>query len=54
MKKTSPPNALWWVAIVLAILGILMFEDVLGIKGVSSFWVEVIAFGLMAIAAFVK
>lgn len=54
MKKSSAPNALWWVAMVLAILGILMFQGVIHVAGIYSFWVEVVAFVIMSISAIVK
>ena len=51
MKKL---NVLWWVAIIIGIIGLLMHQDVVSISGVSSFWVEVAALGIMAIAGLMK
>ena len=48
------PNILWWIAAIVAIVGILMFEKVVYISQVSSFWMEVVAAGLFAISALFK
>jgi hypothetical protein len=48
---------MWWIALIIAIVGILMYLGVLsiakyhGIVYITAFWVEVIAAGLFAITA---
>lgn len=54
MKKSSASNVLWWLAVIIGVIGVLMYQDVVHISGLASFWVEVSALGVMAIAALVK
>jgi hypothetical protein len=51
---TMKLNILWWIGLIAGICGILMFEGIIRISNFSSFWIEVIAAGLFALAALFK
>lgn len=47
---------LWWVALVVAVVGILLFQNIINIPSltVSSFWLVVGAAGLFAVTGLFK
>jgi len=47
---------LWWIALIVAVVGILIFQGMLKIPSlaISSFWIEVIAAALFAVTSFIK
>jgi hypothetical protein len=47
-------NTLWWIGLIAAICGILMFKGIIHVSGFSSFWMEVVAAGFFALAALFK
>lgn len=56
MKLTAPKASTWWVALALGILGILMYLGYVKIPALAgyTFWVEVAAFGLLALSGPIK
>ncbi len=54
MKNSSSVGILWWAALIIAIVGILMRQGVISIAQFSSFWMMVISAGLFAVAALAK
>lgn len=54
VKNASSIGILWWTALVIAIVGILMRQGVISISQISSFWMMVISAGLFAVAALAK
>lgn len=51
MKKNP---VLWWAALVVGIVGILMQQNVIKISQLSEFWMVVVSAGLFAIASLKK
>jgi hypothetical protein len=49
-------KVLWWIALVVAVIGVLIHQGIIDINiiNISSFWFEVIAAGLFAIAGLSK
>lgn len=47
---------LWWVALVVAVVGILIFKNIISIPSlsISSFWLVVGAAGLFAVTGILK
>jgi hypothetical protein len=47
---------LWWIALVVAVVGILIFKNIINIPSltISSFWIIVGAAGLFAITGLIK
>ncbi len=45
---------LWWAALVVGVVGILMQQDIIKIAKLSEFWMVVVSAGLFAIASFKK
>lgn len=43
-------GAMWWIAVIIGILGILMKYNKIIIPGLTSFWMVTIAFGLLALS----
>lgn len=52
--KLMKLNTLWWIGLIAAICGILMFKGIIQIAGFPSFWMEVLAAGFFAAAALFK
>jgi hypothetical protein len=44
-------NTLWWIGLIAAICGVLMFKGIIRIANFSSFWMETVAAGFFAVAA---
>lgn len=45
---------LWWTALVIGVVGILMQQDIIKIAKLSEFWTVVASAGLFAIVGFKK
>lgn len=47
---------LWWIALIVAVIGVLIFQGMLKIPSLNlhSFWIEVIAAALFAVTSFIK
>jgi len=55
MKLTPPKQITFWIAVLLALVGLLIFVGVLPIAAASvGFWVLFIGFVLLALALMVK
>jgi uncharacterized membrane protein len=55
MKLSSPKRVTWWIAFVLAILGLLIHFGILkGIAGDIGFFLVLIAYALLAVATMVR
>ncbi len=48
MKLTRPSNALFYVSVILAVLGLLVFLGTLSL-GIDPFWIMTAAFGVLFI-----
>ena len=45
---------IWWLAIIIGVLGILMEFDIIIIPRLTSFWMVTVAFGLLALTNFIR
>jgi len=54
MKLTPPKQITFWIAVVLAVLGLLSFTGTLTILPIEAFWLVMIAFVLLAVALMVR
>jgi hypothetical protein len=54
MRLTPPKQITFWIAVVLAVLGLLSFIGTLTILPIEAFWLVMIAFVLLAVALMVK
>jgi len=54
MKLTPPKEITFWIAVVLALLGLFSFLGVLTLLPIEPFWLVFIGFALLAIALVVK
>ncbi len=55
--KLSPPKVLtWWIAVIAGVLGILIYQGIIAIVGLSgyAFWFEAGAFILLTLGALFK
>jgi hypothetical protein len=53
--KLSPPKMITWtIALILLIVGILLYAGILSVAGLPAFWLVAIGLGLMLIATQVK
>ena len=52
--KDMKLNTLWWIGLITAICGILMFKGIIQIAGFPSFWMETVAAGFFAAEALFK
>lgn len=43
-------GVMWWIAVIIGVVGILVKYDVIIIPGLTSFWMVTVAFGLLALA----
>lgn len=43
-------GAMWWIAVIIGTLGILMRYNKIIIPGLTGFWLVTIAFGLLALS----
>ncbi len=43
-------GVMWWMAVIIGILGILMRYNKIIIPGLTSFWMVTVAFGLLALS----
>ncbi|MBN1220987.1 MAG: hypothetical protein JXM69_18850 [Anaerolineae bacterium] len=53
MRLSAPKQATWWIALVIGVLGILAFLVTIPVLSGFAFWLVVIAFLLLLLAAFV-
>jgi hypothetical protein len=54
MKLSAPKQATWFIALVLAVLGLLGYTKVIAALGPYSFWLALIAAALLLLATIVK
>lgn len=56
MKLSAPKKNIWWIALILGVLGILIRIGVVTIATLSQydFWLVAIAFVLLALATYLK
>ncbi len=54
MKLKAPRTVVFWIAVVALIVAILMEVGVLNIDIISSFWVAVVAFAILALGDVIK
>lgn len=54
MKNSSSVGILWWAALIITIISLLMRQGVISVAQLSSFWMMVVSAGLFAIAALAK
>jgi hypothetical protein len=54
MKLTPPKQITFWIAVVLAVLGLLSFTGTLTILPIEAFWLVMIAFVLLVVALMVR
>ena len=54
MKLSAPKQAVWLIAVILGVLGILAFYGIIAPLAAYSFWLVVIAFVLLALATLLK
>lgn len=47
-------GVIWWIAIIIGILGILMKFDIIIIPRLTSFWMVTAAFGLLALTNLIQ
>ena len=52
MKLTAPKQVTWWIALVVAVVGLLGQFGVLPLAG-FGFWLVLIAYALMAVATLI-
>ena len=52
MKLTAPKQVTWWIALIIAVIGLLGQVNVLPL-GVFGFWLVLIAFALLAVATLI-
>lgn len=56
MKLSAPKTSVWWIAVIIGVLGILFHQGVVKIAGLSgyAFWLVAIAFVLLGLATLIK
>src|SRR3970040_1508689 len=54
MKLTAPKQITWWIALIIAILGLLGELGIVSALAGFAFWLALIAFAVVAIATLVK
>ena len=55
MRLTPPATVTWLIAVIVGVLGILIHGNVLQVHlGFEAFWLETVAFVLLAVAALVR
>ena len=56
MKLSAPKVAVWFIAVIAGVLGILMTLEIISIPMLADyvFWIEAGAFGLLALATLLK
>ena len=54
MRLTPPKQITFWIAIVLAVLGLLSFMGSFTLLPIPAFWLVFIAFALLVVALMVK
>ncbi len=54
MKLSAPKQATWFIALVLAVLGLLGYTKVIAALSPYSFWLALIAAALLLLATIVK
>ncbi|MBN1267650.1 MAG: hypothetical protein JXA25_19315 [Anaerolineales bacterium] len=54
MKLSAPKNNIWWIAVILGVLGILGTFMSIPIVSANAFWFVAVAFILLALATYFK
>jgi len=54
MRLSPPKNITWFIALALAVLGLLGFTGVIGALSAYAFWLALVAAGLLLLATMVK
>lgn len=54
MKNSSSVGILWWAALIIAIISLLMRQGVISIAQLSGFWMMAVSAGLFAVAALAR
>ena len=54
MKLSAPKNITWFIALALAVLGLLGYTKVISVLTPYGFWLALVAAALMLLATFVK
>ena len=54
MKLSAPKTVVWWISVIVGVVGILFHFGVIAVAGVSGFWLVAIAFILLGLATFLK
>jgi hypothetical protein len=56
MSLTPPTTAAWWIALILAVLGILLQQGIVMISGLSqyAFWMVILSAALLLVATRIK
>ena len=54
MKLTAPKQITWWIALIIAILGLLGHFGIVATLAGYAFWLVLIAYAVLAVATLVK
>ena len=54
MKLTAPKQITWWIALIIAILGLLGHFGIVSAVASYAFWLVLIAYAVLAVATLTK
>lgn len=54
MRLSAPKNVTFWVAVVIALIGVIAFFNIIPAIGVNPFWLVLVGFIVLALGNLVK